>query len=315
VDIVMLSVNFAPGVSVNLNLIHVFIAVADTLSFKDAAIRVSRSQSAVSAQIKLLEDQLGVQLFNRTTRTVSLTVYGELLLQNTRRGMNELNWGFRRLLETAQGDRGKVVLACSTSIAGTWLPQILKRFEQDFPNIHVVLTELAMLEMVDVILAGGADFGIGPVFPCKNAVNFEPIMDDEFVVLASSSLFDARQKSITLEALARLPLILAKSHNVSRQLLNAAMQERGIRFEAKYECTQQHTLISMVKAGLGATVIPKSIATEFATKTVRAVPIRGAKVVRHIAIITAEGHDLLPAASSLAALVREHVGRAKTWHP
>jgi DNA-binding transcriptional LysR family regulator len=305
----MLSVNFAPGVSVNLNLVHVFVAVAETLSFKAAAGRVGRSQSAVSAQIKLLEEQLGVPLFNRTTRTVSLTPYGELLLQNTRRGMNELQWGFRRLLETAQGDRGRVILACSSSIASTWLPGILKKFERDFPKIRVVLHELAVSEIADVIMAGGADFGIGPVFPCKYALSFDPLIDEEFVVLTSPAVIGFEHRSVSLEAVAKMPLILAKPDNVSRQIFDRAMAERGLEFDLRYECTQQHTLISMVKAGLGATVVPKSIAAEFLEKPLRAVPIRGSKLFRSIAIITADGHELLPAASSLAKLVREQLRR------
>jgi DNA-binding transcriptional LysR family regulator len=303
----MNSVKISPTVSVNINLLHVFLTLAETLSFKMTADRISKSQSAVSAQIKMLETQLGVSLLNRTTRTVSLTPYGDMLLRNSKQGMNALTWGFRRLIETATSDRGRVILACSSTVASTWLPSILKEFEREFPSIHISLLEMPLNEIAQVVVAGEADFGLGPVFPSAEALQFEPIMNDEFVVIAPPELLGPRKRSISIPELAKLPLILTKQTNVSRQLLDEAMKEHGLLLNAKYECTHSLTLISMVRAGLGAAVIPASIATEFASRRFQAVPINDQKFLRKISIVTNRERELLPAAACLAGFMRSSV--------
>jgi DNA-binding transcriptional LysR family regulator len=293
---------------INLNLLHAFIALGRTLSFKDAALRISRSQSAVSSQIRLLEEQLGVPLFKRTTRTVVLTRYGEYLLQNSQHGLDELARGFRHIIETAHEDRSRVILACSPSIASTWLPKILKDFEKRNPAVSIVLREMTLRDMMEVLSAGEVDFGLGFIFLCTDDLVFEPIFEDPYVVLAPSSLPLPRE-SISLSDIAKLPLLLPQSDNISRSLIDEAMEAQNLKIIPKYECTRTHTLISLVRAGLGATIVPLSLAKAFSSSKTKIIPIKNRKIVRQLAIIHRKSEELLPGASSLVGLIREQMGR------
>jgi DNA-binding transcriptional LysR family regulator len=304
----MIAMNLSPGISVNINLLQVFLLVAEHLSFKEAAERVSRSQSAVSAQIKQLEDQLGVPLFYRTTRYVSLTPYGEILLKSARQGINELNLGFRKLHEAAHGHKGRVALSCSPTIAGTRLPALLKMFESCYSGIRVVLAELPLIKMTDAILSGEVDFGLGPVFPSSRDLEFEPVLDDPLTVLVPSSYPQANKQSISIDELARLPVLMSTKTSVTRQILEMSAKKSGINFAAKYECTQHHTLIAMVDAGLGVAVLPSSVAVHVQSRAIRVLPISDPQVLRQIAIITVRGQTLSPAASQLADLIRSKIG-------
>jgi DNA-binding transcriptional LysR family regulator len=304
----MIAMNLSPGVSVNINLLHVFILVAEHLSFKEAAERVARSQSAVSAQIKQLEDQLGVPLLYRTTRCVSLTPYGEILLKSARQGMNELSLGFRQLHEAADGHKGRVTLACSPTIAGTSLPSLLKIFESCYSGIRVILNELPLIKMTNVILSGEADFGLGPVFPSNEELEFEAVMDDPFVALIPTSFPQASKKTITIDALSELPVLMSTKTSVTRQILELSAKKRGINFITKYECTQHHTLIAMVDAGLGVAVLPNSVVSHVQARAIRVVPIVDPQVMRQIAIITVRGQTLSPAAFQLAELIKRKIG-------
>ena len=293
----------------NLNLLQAFLLVAEHLSFKKAAERISRSQSAVSFQVKQLEQQLGVPLFNRTTRNVTLTPYGEILLKSVRQGVNELTLGFRKLREEVHGQEGRVLLACSPTIAGTRLPAILKLFETAHPGINVVLSEMPLIKMVDSILSGDVDFGLGPVFPSSADLHFEPVMSDPFTVLIPASYPISRQRKISLDELAKLPILMSTKTSVTRQIFEGSVKKSGISLITKYECTQHQTLIAMVKAGLGIAILPDTVASGLRSKSIRAVPLKDPTIARQIALITVRGQKLPPAATHLASLIRQQLAK------
>jgi DNA-binding transcriptional LysR family regulator len=304
----MIAMNLSPGISVNMNLLQVFILVAEHLSFKEAAERVARSQSAVSAQIKQLEDQLGVPLFYRTTRSVSLTPYGEILLKSARQGINELNLGFRKLFEALDGHKGQVTMSCSPTIAGTKLPSILKLFETYHSGIRVVLAELPLVKMTEAILAGDVDFGLGPVFPSSGDLDFEPVLDDPLTVLVPSSFPVAAKSSITVDELCDLPVLMSTKTSVTRQIFEMSAKKSGVNFVTKYECTQHQTMIAMVEAGLGVAVLPNSVVSRVRSPAIRVLPIVNPRIFRQIAIITVRGQKLAPAAFQLAEVIRQKIG-------
>ncbi|MCG6122582.1 MAG: LysR family transcriptional regulator [Microvirga sp.] len=303
----MIAMNLSPGISVNLNLFQVFLLVAEHLSFKEAADRISRSQSAVSAQIRQLEQQLGAPLFNRTTRNVSLTPYGEILFKSARQGVNELNLGFRNVIEEINGHRGRVTMACSPTIAGTKLPALLKMFELEYAGIKVILAELPHVRMVEAIQAGDVDFGLGPVFPSSGDLNFETVMIDPLAALVPASFPIARKRSVVMSDLVDLPILLSVKTSVTRQIFEGCMKACGFTTSAKYECTQHQTQIAMVKAGLGIAILPSSVARNVQCRSVRVLKISHPGVEREVALITVRGQRLSPASSHLAALIKRRI--------
>ena len=147
----------ASGRHVNLNLLPVFVLVAEHLSFREAAKRTARSQSAVSAQIRLLEQQLSVPLFNRTTRSVKLTPFGEIFLESARESVHALDLGLNRIREAALGETGSIALTCSPSIAGKILPPITgisarSRLPQIRPDASQITTSASRRLAVDAPL-------------------------------------------------------------------------------------------------------------------------------------------------------------------
>ncbi|GGE43349.1 LysR family transcriptional regulator [Agaricicola taiwanensis] len=303
----MIAMNLLPGISVNMNLLQVFILVAEHLSFKEAAERVGRSQSAVSAQIKQLEDQLGVPLFYRTTRSVALTPYGEILLKSARQGINELNLGFRRLFEAVDVHKGQVTLSCSPTIAGTRLPAILKMFETQYSGVRVVLAELPLIKMTEAILAGDVDFGVGPVFPSSHNLEFEPVLEDPLMALVPSNFPAADKPFLTVDELAEMPVLMSTKTSVTRQIFEASAKKSSVSFITKYQCTQHQTLIAMAEAGLGIAVLPNTVASRIRTSGVRVIPLANPRICRQVAIITVRGQRLPPAASQLADLIRKKI--------
>src|SRR6202046_3753483 len=146
---------------VNLKLLHMFVAVAENRSFRMAAEQLNRSQSAVSMQIKQLEEQVGLAIFHRTTRRVELTSEGERLLAHARRALDEWDNGLRQIRDVVDIQRGTLSIGCVPTVAATILPRALNVFQKAYPGININLRELAAHDLLDSVRRREIDFGIG----------------------------------------------------------------------------------------------------------------------------------------------------------
>lgn len=292
-----------PVTRVNLKLLQAFQIVAETGSFRDAANQIHRSQSAVSAQIKQLETQLGVTLFHRTTRSVKMTTEGQELLSSAKRAVQEIEQGLRRIQEVADLRRGRVSLACSPTAAASHLPKILSAFEQDYPQISIVVRELLSANLFECVRQREVDFGVGPVTTDSELV-FDVILDDPLFALVPKALMPVTRTSISLDDLVMIPVLLQSSATVMRKILESAMQAKGLTFKTKYQCIQNQTLVAMAEAGLGAAILPRSALPAVASPSTRTLRITSPTMKRQIAIIQARGQTLSPAAARLAELIR-----------
>lgn len=295
----------APVTDLNLRLLQTFMLVADKLSFRAAAEQTHRSQSAVSTQVRQLEEQLGITLLHRTTRSVELTPEGRELLAGTKRALHEVGLGLRNIRESADLKRGRVALACSPSVAATRLPQLLAAFQREHPQVRISLSEQHSAEIFQAVRQGEADFGIGPrVESVDDDIRFETILDDPIVALVPRSLLGGRRSTITLEELVALPLLLHTNGTAMRLMVERACKERGLKFESHYQCMQMQTLVAMASAGLGAAILPQSVLGDTPAPTVQALRLVEPALTRQVSLVTVRGRALSPAAARLAEVVR-----------
>jgi len=291
---------------INLKLLQTFLLVAEHLSFRVAAEHLFRSQSAISAQIVQLEEQLGVSLFHRTTRNVSLTAEGRQLKEYAERALFEVEVGLRKIKETADIRRGRVAFSCSPSIAATRLAGVLSAFEKDYPQIEISVRELTSTALLNSIRNREVDFGIGPVFETSE-FTFDNILREHLYALVPRALSSTNKKNISLQTLAAMPLLLLDHATALRKMLETTMQERGLRLHMRYEFAQAQTLISMARSGLGVAVLPE--VTMPRDKDPRAVWLRiiNPALIREVAVITARGQSLSPASLRLVELLHQHI--------
>ena len=288
---------------VNLKTLGVFLSVADTGSFRKAADLVHRSQSAVSMQIKQLEEQLGITLFHRTTRRVQLTPEGEVLLGSARRAMAELETGLRRLREAADMQTGRLSLGCVPSVAATVLPAVLAAYQRDFPGIKVTLRELPSEDLLQAIARQDVEFGIGPGVSWAGDFTFRPFARDPILALLPAAFDADRRDAITLADLARLPVLMYSRAAALRGNLERELAARGLAFDIRYEILHAHTLVAFARAGLGVAILPRVTVPAKLGSRLRAVPIVDPKLERTLDVITLRGHSLSPAAQWLADLI------------
>jgi len=290
-----------PITKINLKLIQGFICVAEHKSFREAAALSGLSQSAISSQIKRLEEQLGVILFHRTTRRVQLTAEGEELLACAERAINEVELGLKKIQEAVDVRQGRISFACSPTIALGRLPPILAAFEAEYPDIELIVQESTAAQLLEHVRAQRVEFGIGPVIDA-NDLNFVPFMDDPLRALIPVSFGGDKVEAVSLRDLQKYPLLLLDRTTALRQLIEEAAEEQGIVLNTRYQFTQAQTLISMSAYGLGVAILPQVAIPEILPPSLRVVPITNPSLSRQLAIITLRGHSLSPAAARLVPL-------------
>lgn len=315
-----------PLPNVNLKLLSAFMLVAEHNSFRLAADASHRSQSAVTTQIKQLEMQLGVSLFHRTTRQVSLTHEGKQLLESARRAMSEVERGLRRIQEAADIKRGRIFLSCSTTVASTRLAHILATFEQDYPGVEVYINELTLSEMLESVRKETVDFGIGPIVDAPE-FDFEEILQEYLYALVPHKFMAKANESITLSELCQLPLLLLSPATALRASLDKAAQQLGLTLQTKYQFSQAQTLVSMANAGLGVAILPGLVVPETPALNTHILlidteadspPQKGKLSIqnspqpiyltRKVGLVTLKGRSLSPAALKLTEIVRKRIG-------
>ena len=289
---------------INFKLLLTFLAVAEHSSFKKAADALFISMPAVSMQIKQLEEQLGVALFQRTTRKVDLTAEGEQLMITARRAMAELDSGLARLQQTVDVQQGHLSFGCVPTIASTRLPTILTQFAKKYPGVSLHVRELAQRELLEAVRRSEVDFGIGPVEE-KSDLDFSSIFIDEYVALLPKSYEDKGRAGISLRELSKLPLLTLGASTLFREHLNVALTTNGLVAERNYEFTHVTTLVAMAEAGLGIAILPRvAIPEKTRLKTVKIInPV----LTRTIGIVKIKGHTLSPAAARLVDLCNQQL--------
>lgn len=288
--------------SINLKLIHTFLLVAEHSSFREAAALAGRSQSAISMQIRQLEEQLGTALIVRTTRRLHLTQDGEILLDQARRAVSAMELGVRSITEAADMRRGRVTLACSPAFASTRLPMLLSTFKCDYPGVRIVLKEHKSAELIESVRTGEADFGVGPKVP-NDSVEFRVIQSEPLLALVPNTLLPEAVDVIELKDLLQLPLILFHPNTVLWRILMEAAHDLGLTPSIEYLCIQGQTLVALAEAGLGASILTTSVADLRDLKNSRILTIVNPSLERHFALIRAQGQRLSPAAQRLYNLI------------
>src|SRR5947209_5412141 len=152
-----------------------FVAVAEELSFRGAAEKLHMAQPPLSAQIKGLEQELRVRLFERTTRTVRLTHAGRVFLEEARSVLAASAQAEQRARDAQHGLAGTLRVGIIAPVAGAWLAAILRRFRQRFPGVQLSLFDLTSTEQLRRLRVGELDAGL-----LRPPVGF-PQLDYQFV--------------------------------------------------------------------------------------------------------------------------------------
>lgn len=239
--------------------VEIFLALARTLSFSQAALQCHLSQPALSATVKKLEDTLGVKLFERTTRQVSLTDVGREFERLAEQLADNVAQAQVRIREYAAGKRGRLTIAAGPSIAAGFIPEVLQRFAPQHPDVEIKIHDELSDICIDMVRAGKAHVAITPAMRVEGDMVSTPLFKDYLVALFRLDHPLARKRSLSWSDLQAYPQVAVNNRSNLRQTLNEQYRALGSEFVPAYEVAQVPTLLGLIHAGLGVGVLSESL--------------------------------------------------------
>jgi len=297
---------------INLRLFQTFLAVASEGSFRLAGEKLNRAHSAVSLQIRQLESQLQVKLFERTTRSVKLTEEGATLRESLRKAHYEILHGLREIREAADLKRGTLSLASSSHLASIYLPPILTDFVSEFPDIAVTIRELTSTDLYEAVRRQEVDFAIGPHTE-DNAFDFTQILVEPLLAIVHPRFIAEPRATTTWREISAYPILLQAPQTAMRGIVDRVLQENGLEAANRYQFIQAETIIAMAEAGLGIAIQPSTRVQKQPLLRARAVPLTNPTIRRAMSLIRLKNRNLSPAARHLADTIVVAVRRASGY--
>ncbi|HEY9910154.1 MAG TPA: LysR family transcriptional regulator [Thermosynechococcaceae cyanobacterium] len=240
---------------------HYFIAVAEELHFSRAAERLHISQPPLSQQIRDLEDELGVKLFERTKRHVQLTEAGKVFLERSYGVLVQLEQAIEATQRIGRGEVGRLAIGFVGSATYTVLPDILSAFRAQFPAVELRLHELTTTQQIQALHDKQVDVGIVRSAIIEPGLSVECILQESLVLALPATHPFSAQTKVSLSTLADESFILfpAKMGPIFYEQIINMCQQAGFRPKVAQEAVQMQTIIGLVAAGLGIAFVPASL--------------------------------------------------------
>lgn len=290
--------------TLNLQKLKSFVAVSEERNFLRAAQRLGITQPTLSAQIRELESDLEVQLLNRTTRHVQLTIEGDRFLQRTRRILADIDVAVDEAKQLASLQHGRLSIASTPSAAATFLPIAMARFQEKFPEVTVHLREEVSAVVDNLVRIGIADFGIGPKLDQSTDLSFVSLVQERFMAVLPLGHALADRKDVTLEELAASKLIPTLRGSGIQELVDAALRSQDLVADPSLQLMSRETVVAMVEAGLGVALLPELTLSRLRNHRILVLPLAQPGLARDIGFIEKKGGSNSAAASTFLSLMR-----------
>lgn len=298
--------------------LKVFRTVARHLNFRRAAEELCLTQPAVTLQIKTLEQQLGVQLFDRSGTRISLTPAGTLLLKYAGKIADLESAAMAGLLRFAGEQRGELRIGASLTIAQYILPHVLGEFQQQHPRIRPSVTTCNTEQVLEMLVAREVSLGFieGPTL--RRDVRTEIFLEDEIALMAPAAHEWSERGFVEPEDLKQERLLVRERGSGTRRVIEIALQKHGVKarhLNLAMEFDSTEGIITAVEAGLGIGFASLwSISKELQLGTLRVVPIRGVRITRPLSIAYPMGQDPQGIALTFLQFVRARRDRMNPEH-
>ncbi len=233
-----------------------FVTIAETLSFTKAAELAHISQPALSYQIKRLEKELGVELFTRRGRSISLTPEGDIFLPMAQSLLARANEAVRMVRDQSGIETGEVSVGLLPSIANYLAPELMASYHQVFPRVHVTLLESGDLTLQQRVATGAADFAIVGDVEALTTLDSTHLGSESLFLVTSPSHRLANEVTVEISQLRHEEFTLPSSDYRFREQIIETCRREGFEPEVTYTADTMGTLKGFVRAGLAVSILP-----------------------------------------------------------
>ncbi len=275
----------------NLRDLEYFVAVSELQHFRKAAERCFVSQPALSGQLKKLEEELGVSLFQRHTRDVQLTQAGQALLKSARNILAEASIMRETAMSLRDPRKGPLKIGAIPTLAPYLMPDIMRLTTKLHPKLELYLSELQTHQLLEGLVSGSIEAGF-MAFPVNHlGMVSEVLFQESFLLAVPAKHALARKREISIADLADETLFLLEDgHCLKDQVLEVCNQS-GARGHTHFRGSSLETLRQMINAGTGATLMPAlAVKTQLLqSPSIRYIPFSEPRPFRTIALVWRKG--------------------------
>lgn len=281
-----------------------FIAVAKYNHFTKAAKEQLVSQPALSRSILKLEEELGVPLFIREGKTISLTKYGEMFLKRAKQAQSALHTGIAEIQEKVSPDRGEISIAFLHTLGTRPIPKIVADYKKIYPKVTFQMYQGANINLLQKVKDGVADICLSsPPIPHEQ-IEWETLRIEPLYLTVSKAHPLAKQSSVSFQELGNEEFICFKDGYGLRYVFDQMCESLQVHPKITFMGEEIATIFGLVSAGLGIAILPK--VKEFNQSQLHFLEITDYPCERTIALATARNHYLSPAAKAFKEFIIEH---------
>jgi LysR family transcriptional regulator, carnitine catabolism transcriptional activator len=287
--------------------LKIFVALSHSLSFSRCAEQLHVTQPTLSKIVREIEETIGVQLFERTTRSVRLTSEGAMLLPIASRMIESYDAGLVELQDFAKGHAQTLSVAATPSIAATLLPGCIRRMRSEFPDLQVKVHDVSAEQTVELLRARKVGVALTALLPgIVNDKDLEAseLMTDTFVLVASNrNDLDLEGKSWSESVLSQLPIITMPRGTSTRLALDLSLLDDSA-CKPVLELRDLATIKKFVENDVGVAVLPELAARLIMDANLRMIHLQDAPT-RSIGVVTRRGETGSPICNRFAACMRQ----------
>lgn len=275
-----------------------------------AAGSLSLSQPALSRSISRLEEELGLPLFDRHGRSITLNRYGKLFLKRVDNILMELHVAKQELHDLVHPESGEVALGFLHTLSISLIPDLIGAFRVQFPTIKFQLTQNHSYSLLQHLNAGELDIClIAEPTESKLPIQWTPLWSEEIFVTLPLGHPLANAETLTLDAIADEWFIFMKKGYALRDTTDRLFQRQGIQPKVTFEGEEVAAAAGLVAAGLGISLLPEAGLDK---RKIIQIPLREPKCQRVIGLALMDGRYLSPAALRFKQFVMAHAGRSES---
>lgn len=276
--------------NINYETYRIFYHVASIGSISKAAEFLLISQPAVTWQIKSLEEQLGLTLFIRTKKGVTLTDEGKILFEYVKKGIDAFTNGENALTNLKNLDSGIIRIGASTTVSKHVLMPYLAHFHEEYPNIEIKIVNTLTEDLIKDLRNGNLDMLLLNL-PMSDAKDLKTIkvLDVQDIFVGNKKYFDLTKGQVKLSELQNYPLLFQKSPSNTRTFLNNYLKENKVSLTPKTEIVSYNLIMDFVKSGFGIGYATREfILSELQNKELYEIKVTPPIPARSIGIVTLE---------------------------
>lgn len=281
-----------------------FLEIAKTGHLTASAKQLYVTQSTLSHGLRLLEEELGVQLFDRVGRGLKLSEAGTVFRVYAARALQELEAGRMALEGVATLQSGMLTVGIIPTFLHSLVPAVAAEFNQRYPKVQLVFRELLAPEIEALLHSGDLNLGLAFDMPHVEGIESEPVFEEQLIFVAHPSHALAHCRVLDLKCLQDVPLVLLSRRFATRRIVEEHLQQQGVKPLVRVEMESVYSLIEACRHSPQlACVVPDRVAAQHAQGLCQ-IPVRP-KMVRMASLLWNAHTSKSPAAQAFAQLLRE----------